>query len=237
MKILKNIELFDLSLFVDNTLVLTDFHIGYEEALNKRGVLVPRFQFKEIILRLEKIFDRLKSKKIEKIVVLGDLKHEFGIISEQEWRHTLKLIDFFGRHCSEIILLKGNHDKILGPIAEKRKVKVLEHYRLGKILCIHGDKLPIKKELEGISTIVMGHEHPAVSIKDNKRAETFKCFLVGKWERKNLVVVPSFNLVTEGTDVLKSRVLSPLLKQDLSNFQAIVVSDKLYDFGKLKSLD
>ena len=62
------------------------------------------------------------------IIINGDIKHEFGTISEQEWRHTLRLLDFLSRYCDEVILIKGNHDMILGPIAKKRNVKVLEYY-------------------------------------------------------------------------------------------------------------
>ncbi len=274
MKILGNIEIVDLALFINKHLILSDFHIGYEEALNKQGILVPRFQFEEIIKRLETIFSKLKKKKIEKIVINGDLKHEFGTISDQEWRLTLRLLDFLGKHCKEIILIKGNHDTILGPIAKKRNVKVLGHYlikapllknKLKKrvslkntikkipinkralkklkiknneknILVIHGDKIPDKALLKETDTIIIGHEHPAVSIKEGPRIELFKCYLLGKWKRKNLIALPSFNLVTEGTDILKEQILSPFLKQNLKNFNVFVVADKVYEFGKLRDL-
>src|SRR3989338_3801483 len=262
MKISNNIEAIDLALYANNHLILADFHIGYEEALNKQGLLVPRFQFEEIIKRLESIFLRLKNKSIEKIIVNGDLKHEFGTISEQEWRLTLRLLDFLEKHCKEIILIKGNHDTILGPIAQKRNIKVLEHYlihsqvsiikkasliknslkKLNKkiennnILVIHGDKMPSKELLDGASTIIIGHEHPAVSIREGPRAELFKCYLVGKWKGKNLIAQPSFNLVVEGSDVLKEEILSPFLRQSLSSFDVFVVADKVYGFGKLEVL-
>src|SRR3989338_296829 len=245
MKILDGIYLIDLAIYANKTLIVADFHIGYEEALNKQGLMVPRFQFQEIMERLKKIFSRLKNKKIERIIVNGDLKHEFGTISEQEWRHTLRLLDYFGQYCNEIILIKGNHDSVLGPIAKKRNVRVLKHFvieplestmtknTINRILVIHGDKIPDKKLLKGVSTIIIGHEHPAVSIKEGPRAELFKAFLIGKWKKCNLIAQPSFNLVVEGTDVLKEEVLSPFLRQKLGNFDVIVVADKIYNFGKL----
>ena len=250
MKVLNSIELVDLAIYTNKTLIFTDFHIGYEEALNKQGLMVPRFQFQEIMKRLEKIFSRLKNRKIEKVIVNGDLKHEFGTISEQEWRHALRLLDYFGEHCNEIILIKGNHDTILGPIANKRNVRVLEHYLIttikknsiknknskNRILVIHGDKIPNKELLKDVKTIIIGHEHPAVSIKDGPRAELFKAFLIGKWKKYNVIAQPSFNLVVEGTDVLKEEILSPFLKNNLGNFEAVVVEDKLYRFGKLKDM-
>ena len=286
MKILNGIELIDLAIYTNKTLILTDFHIGYEEALNKQGLMVPRFQFPEIMKRLEKIFLRLKGRNIERIIVNGDLKHEFGTISEQEWRHTLRLLDYFGQHCNEIILIKGNHDTILGPIARKRNVRVLDYFVIGpmestmrkntinkenieknknsikkitinneiqkslgkiknsynkknsknKILVIHGDKIPNNKLLKDVKTIIIGHEHPAVSVREGARAELFKAYLIGNWKKYNIIVQPSFNLVVEGTDVLKEEVLSPFLKGNLGNFEAVVVADKLYRFGKVSGL-
>ena len=89
-----NVEIVNLGLYFDNTLVISDIHIGYEEALNKRGILIPRFQFKDIIKGFDKLFDELKGRKIGRIIINGDLKHEFSRISETEWRHTLRLLDY-----------------------------------------------------------------------------------------------------------------------------------------------
>jgi len=272
MKIFDDIELIDLAIYTHKTLIVTDFHIGYEEALNKQGLMVPRFQFDEIMKRLDSIFKKLKGKKIERIIINGDLKHEFGSISDQEWRHTLRLLDYFAKHCKEIILIKGNHDNILGPIAKKRNVKVQDYFIIdsinkktiknksnnkktmiktqkniinkiiiknngrNKILVLHGDELPKKELSKNVSTIVIGHEHPAVSVKEGPRVELFKAYLIGKWKKYNLIAQPSFNLVTEGTDVLKEELLSPFLKGNIKKFNAIIVADKLYEFGKLKDL-
>lgn len=237
MRITKNIEIIDLCLYLkeENILILADTHIGYEEALNKQGILIPRFQFKEIIKRLEKILK--KTRKLDKIIINGDIKHEFGTISEQEWRHALRLLDFLSKYCSDIILIKGNHDTILGPIAKKRNVKVFENYKIGNILILHGDRIPNKSLLKGIKTIITGHEHPSVSVHEGARTELFKCFLKGKWKNKTLIVQPSLNLVTEGSDVIKEELLSPFLQQDLSDFKVYIVADEIYEFGKLKKIE
>jgi putative SbcD/Mre11-related phosphoesterase len=236
MKVFNSIELIDLGIYTDKTLIFTDFHIGYEEALNKQGLLVPRFQFPEIIERLDSIFSKLKNKKIDRIIVNGDIKHEFGTISDQEWRHTLKLLDYLGQHCKEVILIKGNHDTILGPIAKKRNVRVVDHFSINNTLTVHGHKIPDKNLLKKSKIIIIGHEHPAVSIREGPRTELFKAYLIGKWKNKKLIVQPSFNLVTEGTDVMKEELLSPFLKQNLGNFDVIVAADKMYRFGKLREL-
>ena len=233
MEIAKGIEIIDLGLYIKKhkLLVFADFHIGYEESLNKQGVLIPRFQFKDIIQRLEKILARVKP---DTIVVNGDLKHEFGKISEQEWRETLKLIELLAKNCKKLLLTKGNHDKIVEPIAKKRNIGIVDSYEIDGILIIHGDKVP--KNTGKYKTIIIGHEHPAVSIRERGRIEKFKCFLAGKYKRKALIVQPSFNLITEGTDVLRGDLLSPFLHQDLKNFDVYVVADKIYKFGKLRNL-
>ncbi|MBW2992525.1 metallophosphoesterase [Candidatus Woesearchaeota archaeon] len=230
MEILENIEIIDLALYLkkERILVIADLHIGFEEMLNKQGILIPRHQLKDIIDRLDKIFSKVKPRKI---IINGDLKHEFGTISEQEWRDTLKVVDYLARK-GKIILVKGNHDTILGPISKKRNIELVEKYRIGDVLVAHGDEIVEDK----CKTLIIGHEHPAVTLKEDGREEKYKCFLKGKWKRKNLIVMPSMNTVTEGTDVVSDKLLSPYLQRDLSSFECFIVADRVYDFGKLKNL-
>jgi putative SbcD/Mre11-related phosphoesterase len=234
MEILPNIEIKDLCLYMkkEKILVIPDMHIGYEEALNKQGVLVPRFQFSQTVDRLKKILNNLE---INKIIIIGDLKHEFGVISETEWRHALRILDLLLEKCNDIVMLKGNHDKILGPIAKKRDIKITDTFFVDNTLFCHGHIIPKNTEIKKAKTIIIGHEHPAVGIAKMGRVETYKCFLKGKFEKKNLIVMPSFNLLTEGSDVLREKLLSPFLK-NIENFEVFVVSDKIYDFGTVRNL-
>ncbi len=233
----KGFELHEVALYLKDYKILTfgDVHIGYEEALNKQGVLVPRFQFEETMKRIKRIMNSVPD-DIEVVVINGDLKHEFGGISDQEWKETLQFLDYLGEHCREIVLVKGNHDTILGPIARKRNVKLMEHYVTddGRICFLHGDKIPEPFPL--CTSVIMSNEHPAVSLRDGLRSELYKCFLHGKWKGKELIVLPSFNVVTEGTDVAKEKLLSPFLHQNLDNFNVFVVADEVYKFGKLKEI-
>ncbi len=235
MQLFKNIEVIDKAIYLKehDVLVLSDFHLGFEESLNKKGVFVPRFQLKDIFQSLKNIFEKVYPKII---VVNGDLKHEFGRISEQEWRDVLKLIDFLKKHCEELVVIKGNHDTILKPIAEKRLITLVPEFRTADIIIVHGDKL--QEFDKSIKTIIIGHEHPAVGLRESGRVEKFKCFLVGKYKKQALIVQPSFNPLLEGTDILKERVLSPFLT-DISNFNVFVVNEKtkeILKFGKTKGM-
>ena len=234
MEILKGVEIIDLALYLkkEKTLILADFHTGLEEDLNKQGYMIPVFQQKDIEERLEKILKKVKPKLI---IINGDLKHEFGTISQTEWKNTLKILDILSKKA-KVILIKGNHDKVLDPIAKKRDVEIKDYYKINDIYICHGHKIPKDIEFSTSKTLIIAHDHPAISIGTSIRKETYKCFLLGKFKDKKLIVQPSFNLVREGTNVIKGKLLSPFLKQDLSNFEVFIVQDKIYKFGKIKNL-
>jgi len=229
MEILGNIEIIDLCLYLrkEKILVVGDMHIGLEEALQKQGFFIPRFDIQEVIGRFKKIFSIVE---IEKIILIGDVKHEFGAISDQEWRDTLKVLDFL-LEKRNLIIIRGNHDTILGPISKKRGIEIIEKYKVNKILFVHGDKI-INDDSK---IIVIGHEHPAVSFK-SRPDEKFKCFLVGKFKNKTLIIIPSFNFLNEGGDITKEKTLSPYIK-NIKSFKVYVVEDKVRDFGFVKDLE
>jgi hypothetical protein len=243
MEIIKGIEIVGKALWLkkSKTLVIADLHIGYEEALNKQGILVPRTLFKELKKDLNELLERTKP---EIIVINGDLKHEFQEISEQEWRETLEILDLLLKH-GKVILVKGNHDNILEPIAKKRKLKVVEFYLIDDICILHGDKVLNELGNKGIKakdsaliikTLIIGHEHPAVSLKEEPKVEKYKCFLLGSWKKQKLIVMPSFLPMIEGTDVSKEKLLSPYLSGNIDNFEVFIVGDKTYRFGKLGNI-
>jgi uncharacterized protein len=223
-----NIELFGLSIIIGKNLIIADIHIGQEESLNNDGVLLPRFFFKDQIEMLSKI---LITKDIDTVIINGDLKHEHGRISESEWKNTLKFLDLLENR--KIILIKGNHDKILNPIIQKRKLEMKDYLVIDNNLICHGDK--ILETTEKYNTIIIGHEHPAISIREGMRVETYKCYIIGKYKSKKLIVQPSFNLISSGTDVTKEQLLSPYLN-DIFNMEAYIVDQKIYHFGKIKGL-
>ncbi len=235
MLIADRIEIIDLALFLKkhNTLIFSDTQIGYEESLNKKGVMVPRFQLKDM---LERMKNAIKIAKPEKIIINGDIKHEFSRISKTEWRYTVKLIQFLSKH-SELVLIRGNHDTFLDPIAKKKGIKLIDHLKIDDIYICHGHKIPKNEDFKNSKIVIIGHEHPAVGLREKTRVERYKCFLKGKYKDKTLIVQPSSNLITEGTDVLKEQLLSPFLKKTkLDNFEVFVVADDVLYFGNVKGL-
>jgi hypothetical protein len=218
------------ALLIDGILVISDVHIGYEESLNKQGVLVPRHQFEETMADLGRIFNEIGEKKIEikEIVILGDLKHQIGEILEQEWTDTFKFLEYLLEKCRKIVVVKGQHDVMLEPILHKfPSIKFLDKYISGEIAFIHGNE-EIKFDSK-IKTIVKGDLHPAITISEGAKREMFKCFLVGKEKGKKIIILPSFLPIVEGSDVSED--------ERYKNFEVYVVGDKVYKFGKVRDID
>ena len=231
-----NYELLNKGLLLKNKrkiLVISDVHIGYEEALNKQGILIPRTQLKKIKQELNKIFK--KTGMINEIVINGDLKHEFGHVSSQEWKDVLDFLGFLEKKCKKIVLIRGNHDIILEPLARRKNMRIKEKYIVEDTAFIHGDKYDLAVLDKGIKRMVIGHKHPAIVIRKGARSETYKCFLIGKWKGKEIIILPSFFPLVEGTDITREdRNLAFPFK--LENFKAYVIGDKIYEFGKVKNV-
>ncbi|MFH1174135.1 MAG: metallophosphoesterase [archaeon] len=227
---------------LQHALVFSDLHLGIETTLRNEGLLIPTFSFKEILQQLKTTLEMVKShigtsKKTGELTIVlnGDIKHEFGKISEVEWRDARALITFL-QEFGKVIIIAGNHDKQIFPIAKALDVPVEPYVRIDGTFICHGDVIPKPAVLRKAKTIIIGHEHPAVGIRELSRVEKFKCFLVGKWKNKTLIVMPSMQLINEGTDMLKERRLSPFLQGSIENFDVYVVSDKILHFGKIRQL-
>jgi len=230
-----NAKIADLGLIIQDCLIISDIHIGYEGALNREGIMVPRFQYKKILERINEIIHNYEPKRV---IVNGDLKHEFGRITSQEWKESKDFIEFLKTNFLETILIKGNHDNFTRFIAEKTGLEVYESYKIGGYVIMHGDKLPDESTIKKSETIIIGHEHPCIGIRNGERLEKIKCYLAGNYHGKNLIVMPSFNFVTEGSDILHEKPLSPLLKNiktDELRVYGVENFEVLY-FGRIKDI-
>jgi putative SbcD/Mre11-related phosphoesterase len=228
-------------------LVVGDLHLGFEESLNRSGILITRKMFEEMIEYFDSVFSKLEKegKKVSEIVLLGDVKHGFGKGNRQEWGDVLELFDYFVEKMGEkgkIVVVKGNHDNYIANIVGRKNVGVEDYYVVGDIGFVHGNKKIEEVEGKEIKKWIMGHGHPAVRIRegDGGKEEIYKCFLVGKWKGKEIVIVPSFVDYKEGTDP-RENDLKLAWKFDLGKFDVKVVSEdseklSVLNFGKLGKL-
>ena len=209
-------------------LVVADLHIGYEQSLESSGYFIPKSQYGKIKENLLKLIEKFKP---EKLLINGDVKHEFGSSLNQEWNETLDLLDTLQGKV-EIIVVRGNHDNYLIPILKKRNIKFVNCLRLGNYFFEHGHvEYEIPRNAE---SVIIAHEHPAIVIKERIGKYKFKCFLKGKYLDKTLIVLPAFSPIMPGTEinqVSQSELLSPILRKvELENFEVLIYEGKLYRF-------
>ncbi len=223
-------------------LAVGDLHLGYELMLRQSGVNLPEMQIKETIEDLKKSLSEIKSRgfKIKKIIFLGDIKHYFGFEYEEK-KSFNKVLEFLKDYFDEkdIILIKGNHD-----MAEYSGKRMRNYYIRDGIAFIHGHRDSLRIYDKKIKTIVIGHLHPSVIISDkaNVKREKFKCFLAGNMKGKELIILPSFFEIIEGTSINDYKeeyqnYFSIVPKKVMLNLEVFVIGkDETYDFGKVKDL-
>ncbi len=243
------IKFLDDCLLIKDILVIGDLHFGRNEQFHES--VFPGLQLKEILEKLDGIFDYLETEKIKvkKIILLGDVKHDFGTITDIEWRETLEFFDFLKKKLEDvnkisnkiikdgvsnmdlannqtpakigkdydktnkdklknkIIVIKGNHDNILKPIVKKSGIKLVDYHcveikegkKNKKICFLHGNKL--FKQCSNSDYLIFGHLHPAITVYDKYKSEKYKCFLKGKWDNKEVYILPNFSLFNLGYDL------------------------------------
>ena len=220
--------------------VIADLHLGYETIASECGVFVPRVQFEKSMQTVEKIVNKKKTKRI---ILLGDIKHEFSGTSYHEYREVSAFLDFLSIYFVEIIIVKGNHDTFIHRVAKKYRIEVFDAFVEKDYLFVHGHKdMDIKKVEE--DKIIMGHEHPSIALfTDIGVKEKLRCFLYGKAYGKEVIVLPAFSFFAEGSDVNlipKEELLSPVLRKiDIDSFKVIgiIEGDSFLEFpsvGKLR---
>jgi len=221
-------------------LVIGDLHLGYDSMIKEQGINLLFDQLEETKKELEIIFKRIKALyTLKKIILLGDIKHHFQFQREEisDLRNFLKFLEKFLPKES-IILIKGNHDTFT------LKDYTLKDFHIENELAFtHGEQDFPELYKKEIKTIITSHIHPAVLIKDkiNIKREKYKCFLVGKYKKKQFIILPSFFSIVEGSEISEYRKdekyqqLVP--KNKLKSFETYVVGrDSVYYFGKYGKL-
>ena len=241
MQALKNLKVVkECGLFISdiNSVVISDVHLGYELCLANQGLFLPQIQVRELKEKLKKIYKQTKAKTL---IINGDLKHEFGEASRQEWREVFDFVNEANKFFKKIVLVRGNHDNYLLTIISKLGLKLYDPvYKVNGYLFAHGHKL-VEID-ENIHTIIIGHEEPAIVIRRGFDKIKIKCLLVGSYQGKRLIVLPAFSTLSSGSEInvlAREDFLSPFLrKANVDEFEVYGIDEEVgvLHFGKLKNL-
>ena len=207
------------------TVVIADLHLGYEGIMAEQGIFIPKTQFTKQREMLNKI---AHMRKAERIVINGDVKHEFSETSYHEFREVSELFELLQKLFKEVHVVKGNHDNFIIYVTRRHGIALHEELTLGRFHFFHGHRMPQEGKAE---FLIMGHEHPAIALFDEIGVkEKVKCFLYGSAGGKRLVVMPAFSPLAYGSEVNampKSELLSPFLRGiDVDALNVIAVSEE-----------
>ena len=144
------------------TLVIADPHIGWETALQEKGINVPS-QTPKIIQKLRTL---VAEHQPDSLLILGDVKYTVLATEPSEWH---EIPDFFQKihdNVKEISIVRGNHDANLeAMLPEFVKILPATGTSINDVSLIHGHKWPSIAMLR-CKTLLMGHVHPVVVFRD-----------------------------------------------------------------------
>ncbi|MEW5747270.1 MAG: metallophosphoesterase [Candidatus Thermoplasmatota archaeon] len=188
----------------EDVMVVADLHLGCEAALEQDGLSLPRVQTRKVQRTILDLVERVRPSKL---VVAGDLKHNFSRNLSQEWDDVSRFVEgLSGSVPLEVV--RGNHDNYLGSILRGLGVPFLKEASVSGVRIVHGHE----GALDGRPT-VMGHIHPSLAPREGPRAGLKDgCFLYS--EEQELLVLPAMSIVAGGVEVVgeeRLRDMSPLL--------------------------
>jgi len=187
--------------------VAADLHLGLEYELWQGGISIPS-QSQAILRRLT---DAISEIKPDRLVLLGDVKHNVPRTSWQERRE----VPNFLRSLSEqvrVSIVPGNHDGGLSDLAPAgTEVQPPSGFVLDGVGYFHGHTWPDPHIFES-EVLVTAHLHPTVRLKDplgcrfSRRAwvrasisaeallQQYGCTIPAR----DLIIVPAFNNLCGG---------------------------------------
>jgi putative SbcD/Mre11-related phosphoesterase len=208
------------ALIVGKTAIISDLHLGIENAMQNAGIAIPRMQIVDVISRVKKILNKYE---VEELVIAGDLKHEFGENLPYEWDDVRAFLDSVDIAIS---VVRGNHDNFLSAILSEYSIELKEYEKVGEYYVVHGHKD------YGFEKVVMGHEHPAIKFRRTGAIYSYPCFLVAD---RTKFVLPAFSSLVSGSDVLQGEFLSPILKKS-KKIEVYAVEEEVVYLGELELL-
>ena len=150
----------------ENTLLISDLHLGLEKEMAKKGFRLPAYSVR-MVDRVRSIAEKYSAKRL---AVLGDVKHTVGKVEDIDWGVVPWFFDTMLDLFERVEVVPGNHDGSIKTVLPPRIVlhpsqgAVLGSGR-GRVGVAHGHAWPSE---EAISTrnLVIGHSHFTYEMRD-----------------------------------------------------------------------
>ena len=157
------------ALIVEDTirvLVVADIHLGIEWDLQNSGIVIPS-QSKKALDKIQEYIDIVRP---DRVVLLGDVKHNIPQIS---WQERVEVPDFLETiaKLAPVDIVPGNHDGdiqyLIRRVPDELEVTLLpaKGFVLDGVGYFHGHTWP-GAELVVCHNIIMAHNHPTIRFTD-----------------------------------------------------------------------
>lgn len=164
------------------SLILSDMHVGKAAHFRKAGIAIPQQVFQEDLLRL---FQQIHFFSPKRIIVTGDLFHSESNLEHEwfsKWRRALAGI--------QLILVKGNHEILHNHLYEELGIEVVERELIAAPFRFAHD---LNDDSEEQLFLFSGHTHPGIKIAGKaKQSFVFPCF----YFTKSYCILPAFSKFT-----------------------------------------
>lgn len=217
----------------ETVLCAGDLHIGLEDEMRSKGVIVPS--------QTERMLQELLSlaEGCDRLVLLGDVKHQVPGTSEQEHSELPRFFSSLTRAFMDVDIVRGNHDVGIEDIGFSGvHIHPASGFSLGDVGFVHGHIWPSSAVMSR-RTLVMAHNHPAILFRDGVgHITTERCWLRCRFREEansrytelpeEVVVVPALNRSLRGSPVNLEggRQIGPLFGKgmiDLESAQAYLL--------------
>ncbi len=211
------------ALMIEDALVVADLHLGLESALREKGIKIKP-QWDETHKRLSNLID---AHKAERLIILGDVKHNIPAASWQEYKFLPSLMRDLSESL-EVVLIKGNHDGLLEKLLD-RNIKIVKSIGIGKALLAHGH---MNVDPSGFEYLILGHNHPSVELRDEMgygvrepawvrlKLNELGLEYFGLSRSPEMIIVPAFNVMLPGNPFNSNgKLLGPLFNNKLVDLE------------------
>ncbi|MBA2329567.1 MAG: ligase-associated DNA damage response endonuclease PdeM [Flavisolibacter sp.] len=172
------------------TLILSDLHLGKSGHFRKAGIPVPQQVMKENMQRLLNLIQYFKPNKI---IAVGDLFHSAENLELElfkKWRYDFEHIDFF--------LVKGNHDILKRKWYEEAEINLIDDRLIIDLFSFTHDQCDASEDLYSFC----GHLHPGIVINGiGKQSLRFPCF----YFTPTYCILPAFGKFTGLANIRHSK--------------------------------
>jgi len=197
------------------TLLVSDLHLGLEKEMARKGFRVPSYSVK-MVERIKRMADDFK---LDRIVILGDVKHSVGKVEDIDWGILPWFFDTMLDIFPAVEVVPGNHDgSIKAFVPQRVRLHPSEGAVLGegrsRVGVAHGHAWP-SEEAIGSGRLVIGHSHFTYEMRDRFGARSRESvwimaryriekllssagYALRKKGEGELVVMPPFNRMVGG---------------------------------------